>query len=77
MQWLPALKIGFPVALKASAPDILHKTGHGLVELNVNSEEETIQAYDRIQTCPGKGRAGSGQSHGAGGQTVCRRYRDL
>ena len=44
-----AENMGFPLALKACAPEILHKSGKGLVVLNVNSTEETARAYDSIQ----------------------------
>ena len=40
--------IGFPVALKISSPDILHKTDIGGVILNVRTADEVRQGYDRI-----------------------------
>jgi acetyl coenzyme A synthetase (ADP forming)-like protein len=43
-----AKEIGYPVALKISSPDILHKTDVGGVVLGVNSEKEVVSAYDTI-----------------------------
>jgi len=37
--------IGYPVVLKISSPQIIHKTDIGGVILNVNSEEEVRRAY--------------------------------
>ena len=39
---------GFPVALKISSPDIIHKSDVGGVYLNLNSAEAVEQAYDGI-----------------------------
>jgi len=41
-------RVGFPVVLKISSPDILHKTEIGGVVVNVGSEEEASQAAARI-----------------------------
>jgi 3-hydroxypropionyl-CoA synthetase (ADP-forming) len=43
-----AAEIGFPVALKISSPDILHKTDIGGVLLNLRTPDEVGQGYDRI-----------------------------
>lgn len=43
-----ATAIGFPVVLKGTAPDILHKTELGLVKLNLESVEAVEQAYDAL-----------------------------
>ncbi|MHA2295001.1 MAG: acetate--CoA ligase family protein [Candidatus Hodarchaeales archaeon] len=43
-----ALKISFPVALKIVSPDILHKSDIGGVILNVKTELEVKQAYEKI-----------------------------
>ncbi|HOM29916.1 MAG TPA: acetate--CoA ligase family protein [Deltaproteobacteria bacterium] len=40
-----ARSIGFPVALKACAPEIRHKTELGLVRLGIASEDELERAY--------------------------------
>jgi acetyltransferase len=39
---------GFPVALKISSPDILHKSDVGGVQLNLNSAEAVEKAYDAL-----------------------------
>lgn len=43
-----AEKIGFPVAMKISSPDILHKTDIGGVRLNINSEVAAEDAFLEI-----------------------------
>jgi 3-hydroxypropionyl-CoA synthetase (ADP-forming) len=43
-----ARELGFPVALKISSPDILHKTDVGGVELRLASEEEVRVAGERM-----------------------------
>ncbi|MBI9087171.1 MAG: acetate--CoA ligase family protein [Desulfobacterales bacterium] len=42
-------EIGWPVALKACGPDILHKTGQGLMTLNLDEEESLRRAFARIE----------------------------
>jgi acyl-CoA synthetase (NDP forming) len=39
---------GFPIALKISSPDILHKSDVGGVQLNLNSAEAVEKAYDAL-----------------------------
>ena len=41
---------GFPVALKISSPDILHKSDVGGVKLNLGSDEAVEKAYDELLT---------------------------
>ncbi|HDD72737.1 MAG TPA: acetyl-CoA synthetase, partial [Candidatus Aenigmarchaeota archaeon] len=41
-------KTGFPVVLKISSPDILHKTDAGCVMLDLRSIDQVRYAYDRI-----------------------------
>jgi len=41
-----AREIGFPVALKADGPGILHKTEHGGVHLGLASESAVIEAFE-------------------------------
>ena len=41
-------KIGYPVVLKISSPDIVHKVDVGGVELNLKSAQEVKQAFHRI-----------------------------
>ncbi len=43
-----AKALGFPVALKISSPDILHKSDVGGVKLNLNSAEAVENAYDEL-----------------------------
>ncbi|MGE5818729.1 MAG: acetate--CoA ligase family protein, partial [Deltaproteobacteria bacterium] len=40
--------IGGPVAMKASSPDILHKTEAGVIRLGLHSLEEVEKAFDEI-----------------------------
>ncbi|MES0446396.1 MAG: acetate--CoA ligase family protein, partial [Desulfobacterales bacterium] len=41
---------GFPVAVKISSPDILHKSDVGGVRLNIDSPEEVEKAYEEIMS---------------------------
>jgi len=43
-----AKEIGYPVALKIESEDILHKTDIGGVKLNLNTDLEVKEAYNRI-----------------------------
>jgi succinyl-CoA synthetase beta subunit len=40
--------IGYPVVLKASSPDVPHKTEQGLVHLGLEDEAAALEAYDAI-----------------------------
>lgn len=40
-----ANEIGYPVAMKLSSPDIVHKTDIGGIKLNINSDEEVREAF--------------------------------
>jgi acetate---CoA ligase (ADP-forming) len=44
-----AMRIGFPVALKAHGPSLLHKTEQGAVVLNLQDEREVREAYVDLQ----------------------------
>ncbi len=46
---LRAGEIGYPVVLKACAPDILHKTEEGLVHLGIETEEGLEEAFHDIR----------------------------
>ena len=46
--------LGYPVALKIESRDILHKSDHGLVHLNVRDETELRTAYDAIVSAAGR-----------------------
>jgi acyl-CoA synthetase (NDP forming) len=41
-------KMGFPVALKITSPDVIHKSDSGGVKLSINSVSEVKKAYDEI-----------------------------
>ncbi len=41
-------KMGFPVVLKISSPDVIHKSDSGGVKLSINSMVEVKKAYDEI-----------------------------
>lgn len=43
-----AAEIGYPVALKASSPEIPHKTERGLVRLGLADETAALAAYDAL-----------------------------
>ncbi len=45
---LHAKKIGFPVVLKISSPDIIHKTDVGGVAIDIGNEEELRDAYRKM-----------------------------
>ena len=40
--------MGYPVALKASSHDLMHKTEMGVIELHLRDEQDVRRAYDRI-----------------------------
>lgn len=41
-------KIGFPVVLKGSSPDLTHKTEMGMVRVNLKNKDEVAGAYDEL-----------------------------
>ncbi len=43
-----ARKIGYPVVLKILSPDVVHKFDVGGVQLNLNSDSDVRQAFERI-----------------------------
>jgi len=43
-----AAALGFPVVLKACSPELMHKSEHGSIELNLRSEGDVREAYSRI-----------------------------
>jgi len=45
-----AARIGYPVALKAQSPDLLHKTEAGAVVLSLNSEAAVREAYAAVSS---------------------------
>jgi acyl-CoA synthetase (NDP forming) len=47
-----ARSINYPLALKTASLDVLHKTEHGAVSLNIENEEMLIKAFQDIKTGP-------------------------
>lgn len=45
--------IGWPVALKALSPELMHKSEGGFVALNLSGPEQLQQAYARMTAAPG------------------------
>jgi len=45
-----ARALGFPVALKVDAPEVVHKTGAGALRLDLKSEQELDSALDDLQS---------------------------
>jgi acyl-CoA synthetase (NDP forming) len=43
-----AEQIGYPVVLKITSPDIIHKSDAGGVKLNLNNRKEVTEAFDEI-----------------------------
>ena len=43
-------EIGFPLVIKACAPNLSHKTERGLVSVDIRNEEEAISDFRRIMT---------------------------
>jgi acetyltransferase len=54
-----ARELGFPVALKISSPDIIHKSDAGGVRLNLNSAEAVEKAYGDLLTAVKKTQPGA------------------
>ena len=49
-----ARRIGFPVCLKACAWEVMHKSGKGLIALNVATEEALRRAFKDIRKAAGR-----------------------
>ncbi|SPD71911.1 conserved hypothetical protein [uncultured Desulfobacterium sp.] len=60
---LKAVKIGYPLVMKISSPDISHKTDVGGVKINIKNENELEQIFIEIMD-EVKHRAGSARIHG-------------
>ena len=43
-----AAELGFPVVLKACSPELMHKSEHGCIELNLRTERDVREAFERI-----------------------------
>ncbi len=50
---IAADKAGYPLVLKATAADILHKTGKGLIYLNLKSRDEAVASFRNIRDAAG------------------------
>lgn len=48
VEW--ANSIGYPVVLKGMSPQILHKTEKGLVQLNINNDQEVKDVFNQLKT---------------------------
>lgn len=59
-----AASIGYPVAVKADSPDILHKTEAGVIRLGLADEEQVRAAYDQVMSNAAQAAPG-GQVNGA------------
>lgn len=46
---MAADKLGYPLAMKACAYDILHKTGKGLIFLDLKTRDDVVHSYRSIQ----------------------------
>ena len=44
-----ARKIGFPVVLKGSSPDLIHKTDRGGVIIDIDNIEDLVEAYEKLE----------------------------
>jgi acetyltransferase len=49
-----APRIGYPLAMKISSPDIIHKSDMGGVKLNLNSAQEVADAYELMMLRVGR-----------------------
>ena len=41
-------QIGYPVAMKACSPELMHKSESGCIVLGINSDKDVNQAYDKV-----------------------------
>jgi acetyl coenzyme A synthetase (ADP forming)-like protein len=54
-----ATDVGYPVALKAAGPELVHKSDVGGVQLNVGSDADVTAAYESMATRLGAGMTGA------------------
>ncbi len=66
-----AKKIGFPVVLKVSSPDLLHKSDAGLVRVGVQSAKDVRAAYDELLALAKKAGQRAGKKARIEGVLVC------
>ncbi|MFP4158583.1 MAG: acetate--CoA ligase family protein [Desulfobacterales bacterium] len=50
-----AAEIGFPVVVKGSGPDLMHKTESGVVFVNISDERGVAEAFDSVAEKMGSG----------------------
>jgi len=67
-----ANEIGYPVVAKLMSPDIVHKTEAKVIRLNINTEDELIQAYDEV-IANGKGYKSDAKVMGVNIQKMARK----
>jgi acetyl-CoA synthetase (ADP-forming) len=78
-----ASEIGFPVTLKPSSPDVIHKTETGGIRVSLGDESEVRQAFREIvgtfaANCPGKRLDGViVQKQGSGLEVIVGMLKDL
>jgi acyl-CoA synthetase (NDP forming) len=63
-----AAKLGYPVVMKVSSPDLLHKSDLGLVAVGVESAKQVRATYDELMR---KARRAGGRSARIDGVLVC------
>ncbi|MCY3024417.1 MAG: acetate--CoA ligase family protein [Planctomycetota bacterium] len=68
--------VGFPVAMKISSPDILHKSDVGGVKLNLSNAEQVRDAYELMMLRIGR-RAPEARLDGAYVERMCARGREI
>ncbi len=68
-----AKRIGYPVVMKVSSPELTHKSDLGLVRLGVGSAREVRAAYDELMR---KARRAAGKRGHIDGVLVCETVRD-
>ncbi len=62
--------IGFPVVMKVSSPDLLHKSDAGLVKVGVGSAKDVRAAYDELLAQGEEGRSASARIEGVLGREM-------
>jgi len=70
-----AKQIGFPVVLKVSSPDLLHKSDAGLVRVGVDSPQDVRAAYDDLLAKAKKVSRSMGKKARVEGVLVCEMVR--
>ena len=60
----PRGRCGFPVAIKVTDPDVVHKTELGLVRAGLRTQDEVRAAYRHFRDVLGHAAGGAGAAHG-------------